>query len=264
MFHVCCRKEHLMSEKYERLINRQFGSTAQAYVASAVHANGKDLEWVAKRAQETAPVRALDMGTGGGHTAYAAAAYATTVTASDLLPDMVEAVSHEAAKRGIANLETQIAAAEDLPFPDAHFDFLTCRFSTHHWQNAQAGLSEARRVLAKGSPALFIDLVAPQGFAAADTHLQAVELLRDPSHVRDYALREWASMLDRAGFHICTCNLIRLRMDFASWTARMQTPAAQVAAIRILQQSCSEDVAAALEIEDDGSFTVSVAMIEAI
>ncbi|MXP24769.1 methyltransferase domain-containing protein [Altererythrobacter indicus] len=252
-----------MSEKYEQLVNRQFGSTAQAYVASTVHASGKDLEWVAKRAQETAPARALDMGTGGGHTAYTAAAYAKTVTASDLLPDMLEAVSCEAARRGIENLETQIAAAEDLPFPDAHFNFLTCRFSTHHWQNAQAGLCEARRVLAKGSPALFIDVIAPQGSAAADTHLQTLELLRDPSHVRDYALREWTSMLDRAGFHIRSCDVIRLRMDFTSWTARMQTPAAQIAAIRTVQQSCSEDVVTALEIEDNGSFTVDVAMIEA-
>jgi len=52
-------------------------------------------------------------------------------------------------------------------------------------------LREARRVLKPGGRAVFMDAISP-GPALLDTYLQAVELLRDPSHLRDYSLAEWS------------------------------------------------------------------------
>ena len=52
-------------------------------------------------------------------------------------------------------------------------------------------------MLAPGGSAILVDGAAPE-LRAADTHLQAVELLRDPSHVRDYSRREWLAMLTEA------------------------------------------------------------------
>lgn len=40
-----------------------------------------------------------------------------------------------------------------------------------------------------GATTVFIDVVSPE-HAVFDTHLQTVELLRDPSHVRDYTVSE--------------------------------------------------------------------------
>ncbi|RKF19203.1 class I SAM-dependent methyltransferase [Altericroceibacterium spongiae] len=253
-----------MNMKHTDLIHRQFGSTANAYVTSSVHASGADLDWIAERAHQCRPARALDLGTGGGHVAYALAAHADRVMASDLSPDMLEEVAAEAGRRGIDNIDRTAAPAEKLPFTDEAFDFLTCRFSTHHWQNAQAGLTEARRVLTNGAPALFVDICAPQTSAAADTHLQAVELLRDPSHIRDYTPYEWLNMLGRAGFSVRSFTTARLRMDFTTWTARMQTPDTHIAAIRALQSCASSDVTSLFAIEEDGSFTIDMVLIEAV
>lgn len=252
-----------MTNHYTQQIQRQFGPTAGAYVSSAVHANGEDLAHIAARAAETRPARALDLGAGGGHVSYAIAPHAGQVIACDLLPDMLDAVSAEATKRGHANIETRAAAAEALPFPDDHFDFLACRFSTHHWRDADAGLREARRVLTNGAPAIFVDVIAPAD-AAGDVHLQAVELLRDPSHIRDYAVAEWLAKLGRTGFAVQNLTTARLRMDFAAWTQRMRTPAPQIAAIRALQAAASPEIAAHFAIEPDGSFTIDTIMIEVI
>ena len=57
--------------------------------------------------------------------------HAGEVIAADLLDEMLAAVAATARDRGIANIETCAAPAEQLPFADAWFDFLACRFSAH-------------------------------------------------------------------------------------------------------------------------------------
>lgn len=251
-----------MTTQHDSLIQRQFGHGARDYVTSAVHAEGADLQRIAAIAAAQAPSQALDLGCGGGHVSYAIAAQASRVTACDLSSEMLAAVAAEAARRGIGNIETRRAAAEALPFADASFDFLACRFSAHHWRDVAAGLSEARRVLRPGATAVFADVIAPP-MAAADTHLQAVELLRDASHGRDYSQAEWLAMLERAGFTVRAVTPARLRMEFASWTARMRTPAPLAQAIRGVQAVASSEVASHFAIEADGSFTLDTVLIEA-
>ena len=251
-----------MTDRHETLVRRQFGSTSEAYVSSTVHALGEDLAAIAARAAAIRPECALDLGTGGGHVAYAMAPYARRVTACDLSVEMLAAVHAEATSRAIKNIATSEAAAEALPFADDAFDFLACRFSTHHWRDPRGGLHEARRVLASGAPALFADVIAPPS-PAADTHLQAVELLRDPSHVRDHSVAQWLAMLELAGFTATSVVTSRLRMDFTDWTARMRTPPERIAAIRALQSIASSDVSWHFAIEPDGSFTIDTVLIEA-
>lgn len=252
-----------MKHDRDLLTARQFGAHAQAYVQSAVHSGGADLEALAASAAQAAPHRALDLGTGGGHVAYVLARVARAVTAVDLSPDMLAAIAGEARRRGLHNIETIEARAENLPFPDAHFDFCASRFSAHHWRDARAGLNEARRVLRAGTPGVFIDVVAPEA-PAFDTFLQAIELLRDISHVRDYALAEWRALLSQAGFAVRAEASWRLRMDFVDWTGRMGTPAALAQAIRMLQKQADDETRAFFAIEEDGSFLLDVALFEAV
>jgi hypothetical protein len=48
----------------------------------------------------------------------------------------------------------------------------------------------------------------------------------------------------------------RLRLEFASWVARMQTPEVHQQAIRSLQKHMSNDVSQHFELAEDGSFTL--------
>lgn len=252
-----------MPKHHDGVVEAQFGPRAQAYVDSAVHAQGADLDALSAMAADRKPRRALDLGTGGGHVAYALSPHAGQVTAADLSAEMLAAVAAKAREKGLANIATVETAAERLPFADAEFDFLACRFSAHHWRDFDAGLRQARRVLKTGAAAVFIDACSP-GPALFDTHLQAVELLRDTSHVRDYSLGEWAAALSRAGFGIASCRSWRLRMDFPTWIARMRTPADNIKAIRALQAAASAETKAHFAIEDDGSFLLDTMMIEAV
>jgi hypothetical protein len=116
-----------------------------------------------------------------------------------------------------------------------------------------------RRVAKPGGWLLMIDLlggVTP----LADTHLQAMELLRDTSHVRDYTAMQWRQMLAGAGFDLVEERSWPVRLEFDSWVQRMRTPVESVNAIRTLQRGAPQEVHDALTMEADGSFTPHVGL----
>jgi SAM-dependent methyltransferase len=246
----------------EALAAAQFGAQAGAYLTSAVHAQGADLAALAALAAGQAGARVLDLGCGGGHVAYAVAPHVGEVVAYDLSAGMLEVVAAAARERGLGNLRTVQGPAERLPFADASFDLVLSRYSAHHWRDFAAGLREAARVVRPGGRAGFVDAVSAGG-PACDTFLQAVELLRDTSHVRDRTRAEWEAALADAGLLAGATTAFRVRLDFATWVARMRTPAPLVAAIRALQDAATDTVRQHFAIEPDGSFMLDVALFAA-
>ena len=251
-----------MTQSHSDIVSERFGSVAAAYVGSAVHSRGADLDALEARVERLKPARALDLGCGGGHVAYLMARHAAAVTACDLSEQMLAAVRANAAEKGIKNITTVPAAAQSMPFADGEFDFLACRFSAHHWSDFEGGLREARRVLRPGTAAEFIDVYSP-GPPLLDTYLQALELLRDPSHVRNQTAAEWTAALGRSGFRVMALHTWRLRMEFGSWIARTGTSELHAQAIKSLQAAASSEVRRHFAIEADGSFHLDVLSIEA-
>lgn len=249
-----------MSDTQNSFTADHYAPRAQAYVDSRDHSHGADLDEMEDHIRGAGLGRVLDLGCGGGHVSYRAAPHVGTVVACDVTPAMLEAVARTAAARGLDNVETRQAAAEALPFADAEFDAVLCRFTAHHWADVEPGLREARRVLKPGGLAVFMDVVAPPD-RAADTHLQTVELLRDASHVRDYSLAEWLAMLSRAGFAVERATRRKLRMVFPTWIARTAVPPATAAVIRSVQDGASAAVRAHFAIGDDGSFDLDTATL---
>ncbi|WP_158813782.1 class I SAM-dependent methyltransferase [Methylocapsa sp. S129] len=240
-----------------------YAPRAEAYVSSAVHSAGADLDQIEAFVTGQADARALDLGCGGGHVSYRAAPHVREVVACDLTPAMLAQVKRTASERGLRNIVVQQAAAERLPFEDGAFDIVMCRYSAHHWNNMEAGLREARRVLKSGGRAIFADAVAP-AHPLLDTHLQTIELLRDPSHVRNYSAAEWLAALARSGFRATGLTARKVRLEFAVWTERTKTPELYVKAIRSLQAQASAPVRDHFAISEDGSFELDTLAIEAV
>jgi ubiquinone/menaquinone biosynthesis C-methylase UbiE len=251
-----------MSQTQHAFVAETYAPRAADYVTSVVHAAGADLDQVEGLVRGAKDARVLDLGCGGGHVSYKAAPHVREVVACDLTADMLAQVAREAEARGLANIVTRQAPAEALPFDTGEFDIVLCRFTVHHWNDAEAGLREARRVLKPGGRAVFIDVVAP-AHPLLDTHLQTIELLRDLSHVRDYTVAEWMAALSRSGFAATGLTPRRLRMDFPTWCARTRTAPVYEGALRALQGAASAPVRAHFEIEPDGSFMLDTVTIEA-
>lgn len=252
----------MQTASHNSVVLDQYTTRASAYVNSAVHAAGQDLDLIAQLLANQRGAVALDVGCGGGHLTYRLAPLVSQVVACDLAESMLAAVAEQAGLRGLPNIATREAAAESLPFEVATFDVVATRFSAHHWHAFAEGIAEMARVLKPGGLALMSDVVSP-GVSLLDTWLQTLELLRDPSHVRDASTAEWDAALAAAGLAIERIEHLRLRLDFATWVARMDTPEPQVTAIRMLQARAASAVKDYFEMEEDSSFTVDTALFVA-
>lgn len=252
----------MQGRSHDAVVSDQFSPQAQAYLASAVHARGEDLEQLARMVGDRPEALALDLGCGGGHASFLLAPRVRKVVAYDLSEAMVETARAEAVRRGLGNLEVRRGSTESLACPDAAFDLVVTRHSAHHWQDVRAGLREARRVLKPGGMAVIMDVVTPDS-PLLETWLQSLELLRDPSHVRNHSVEAWREMLAVAGFGPVTTSRFRLRLEFSSWIGRMNTPEVHVQAIRSLQGRAGADIVRHFEMEADGSFTLDTMLMAA-
>jgi ubiquinone/menaquinone biosynthesis C-methylase UbiE len=247
---------------HDVLVAQQFGATARAYLESVTHATGEDLGMLGQAVAATPRAVVLDLGCGAGHASFAVASHAASVTAYDLTAQMLAVVQREASARGLKNIATVQGMAEVLPFPDEHFDFVVSRYSAHHWHDVPAALREVRRVLKPGGHALMIDTAGGET-PLLDTHLQAVEILRDPSHIRNYSTQEWLALFREAGFTASLRQQWPVALEFAGWTGRQRTAPERVAAIHALWNAAPDEVRSSFEVQPDGSFTLQKILIGA-
>ncbi|MEZ4868057.1 MAG: methyltransferase domain-containing protein [Caldilineaceae bacterium] len=244
-------------------VQQQFGQVAANYSTSTVHAQGRDLEAMLRAVQLTGDETVLDAGCGAGHTALAFAPQVKGVTAVDFTTTMLEQGRRLAAERSLHNVEFRPGDVEQLPFADASFDLVVSRYSAHHWPHPGQALREFRRVLRPGGALILDDIVSYDDYIC-DTYLQTIEVLRDPSHVRDHTVHQWLDLMAAAGF---TQTEVVYRggvwIDFAAWIQRMATPSANAAMIRTLFDGAPQEFKEALQIEANHNFTFAGAVLRA-
>src|SRR5690606_25947132 len=190
-------KEKAMQTDHSETVQAQFDSQAQAYLQSAVHAGGPDLLRAGELISQSIPAasgRFLDVGCGAGHLSFAVAGALASVVAVDPSPNMLATVQRAANEKGLANIQTVQAGAESMPFDDDQFCVVASRYSAHHWLKLPEALKEMHRVVKPGGYLLMIDVEGDEN-PLVDTYLQAIEVLRDRSHIRDRSPSEWERLI---------------------------------------------------------------------
>ena len=115
---------------------------------------------IAEAARESGEVNAaLDVGCGTGQLLRRMATRYpdTELLGVDPAPGMVRQAQAASDRR----IEFRNAAAEKLPFADAHFDVVLTTLSFHHWADQRQGLHEVRRVLRDGGLFVLTDALGP-------------------------------------------------------------------------------------------------------
>lgn len=203
------------------IVKQQYGAHAQGYVTSVVHAQGESLKRLVELIQPQKDWRALDVSTGGGHTALAFAPFVREMIVSDLTPEMLAAAEKFIRGKGISNVEFKIADAENLPFDDSEFDLVTNRIALHHYPDAPKAIQEMARVLKPGGVLGFTDNTVPPDKQTAGA-INHFEKLRDPSHNWCYPVERLQKYFQEAGLQIAhvEANAVK-EMEFEAWANRM-------------------------------------------
>jgi SAM-dependent methyltransferase len=93
--------------------------------------------------------RVLDVAGGSGNTALAAARRGADVTCTDYVPALLEHARERADAERLP-LRTEVADAQQLPFPDGSFDVVTSTFGAMFAPDQEATAGELLRVLRPG------------------------------------------------------------------------------------------------------------------
>jgi SAM-dependent methyltransferase len=174
---------------------------AEAYRTSAIHSSGEDLDLVVEWCAPADGVTVLDVATGGGHVARRLRELGATVVTVDPAPGMQADTT---------------APAEDLPFADATFDAVACRLAAHHFADVRKAVAEMARVARDRV------VVCDNTFVSLSS--EEADRLRDPSHVRNYAVPEWHSFYELAGLRVSDERLMQRPLEIEPWLERAGTP----------------------------------------
>ena len=193
----------------------------------------------------------LDVATGTGFTALAFAPLVQSVVGLDVSPGMLKQAEQYAQERGIANAAFQEGPAEALPFADQSFDLVTCRIAPHHFLDVQKFLAETARVLKPGGSFVLADTTVPDNSPEADAWQNGLEVVRDPSHVRNYTPGEWRHMAEAAGLTVTECrtNGGGITIPLSDWLTRAGCTPEQSAEVRRRFAEAPQSAREAFQIE---------------
>ncbi len=159
----------------------------------------------------------LDVACGPGLVVCAFARVVAHATGIDITPAMLDRARRLQAEKGLTNVSWKLGDVMSLPFPDASFSIVTSRFAFHHILDPFAVMGEMKRVCKPGGKIVVADSAPAADKADA---FNAVEKLRDPSHVRALPLAELRGLFTRHGLPEPRHTPYRLESDLESLLAR--------------------------------------------
>lgn len=168
--------------------------------------------------------RILDVACGPGIITAALAETAGVVVGIDVTPEMLKKARQRSACLSRTNVCFVQGDAARLPFASAAFDAVFTRLSVHHFLKPVAPIAEMVRVLRPGGVFVLADIVSSEDHHESELH-NAIEILRDPSHVRMLPLSTLRSLLTGSGLAIEDHTVWDRPREFTEWLAIANDPA---------------------------------------
>ncbi len=159
---------------------------------------------------------ALDVATGGGHTALYLARQGWSVTLGDIAPRMLVNAQRLLAESSFT-ADAKLFPAEAMPFDDGSFDLVTSRVAPHHFSSPSKFVFEVARVLRPQGHFLLIDSSVPDKDTETEAWLHQVEKWRDPSHGRFLSPGAWEKLIRDAGMRVVRSELHPLKQPDLQW-----------------------------------------------
>jgi ubiquinone/menaquinone biosynthesis C-methylase UbiE len=184
--------------KHREQILDQFTRQAVPFSSAPAIRNQEALDRIVELAGADPEDRVLDVACGPGLLVCAFARVVRHATGIDLTPAMLEQARELQRQQGLENVTWRQGDVLPLPYEDGKFSIVSARFAFHHFLDPLAVLKEMRRVCRAGGRIIGADSAPARGKADA---FNAMERLRDPSHVRAMPVEELREMFVGAGLN---------------------------------------------------------------
>jgi ubiquinone/menaquinone biosynthesis C-methylase UbiE len=238
-------------EQHQNQIRQEFTRQADAMTASAVFTDADILDRIREAAGLTRQSRVLDVACGPGIVAEALARHAGVVVAVDLTPTMLARAQSRCAAAGLTNVYCALNAAETLPFADNTFDVVVNRSAIHHFPAPAVALAEMARVTRPSGRVVISDVVASEEPEEADLH-NALEILRDPSHVRMMPQSELIGILHDNGLDVTSSMTWTNQREFTEWLRITNAPEREAALRPVMSALAKAGRQAGINLRHDG------------
>jgi ubiquinone/menaquinone biosynthesis C-methylase UbiE len=176
----------------------QFTRQAAEFAASPVHHNQAALDLLVEAAGPKPADMSLDVACGPGSVVVTFARRVRQATGLDATEAMLIEARKLAAAERAANVAWHRGDAYALPFADAAFDIVSCRYAFHHMLEPARALGEMIRVCRPGGRIVVCDALASDDPAKAAA-LNRMERHRDPSTAEFRPLAFYLGLFRDAG-----------------------------------------------------------------
>lgn len=198
----------------------------------------------------------LDIASGTGEPGLSIAALMPKgrVVLTDLAEAMLAAASAKAEEQALGNVEVRVCGVDDLPFKDASFDTVSCRFGFMFFPDIRGAVSEIVRVLRPSGRVAAAVWAEPAGNAWATTPMVAISAEVElpppnpdaPGMFRCAAPEAIGSVFRDAGLHDVTETDVRGSLELESgddyWTIITEVTAPVVAVLASVDEETRERI----------------------
>ena len=204
----------MTDESHKKIIKEEFAKQSSTLESSNIFTDSEITEKIKKALDVKNQMTILDLGCGPGILTSCIAPFSKIIVGFDLTPEMTTKAKVRCSTS--KNAVFLIGDAECLPFKNDSFDRIVTRLTLHHFINVEKVLSEMYRVLKVGGKAIILDIVSSEKKDEAEIH-NALEKIRDPSHVKMLPKSELLSLTKNSGFTILSEDAWVKQRYFDEW-----------------------------------------------
>jgi ubiquinone/menaquinone biosynthesis C-methylase UbiE len=232
-------------------MQEEFARQASAMVSAPAFRQEQTLRHIYDSVRAMPAGRVLEVACGPGLVAEAIASLVTELVCIDATPEMLELARARLQKAGHTNVTFYATFAESLPFEDDAFDLVVTRLSFHHFKDIQCVLSEIYRVLRPQGRLVVADIISSADEEESRLH-NALERLRDPSHICMFSKGQLLSALRVGGFNPLSSVIWEQRRSFREWAAIVSMPGRAEPLLEVMRVLSRAGLQAGVHLQESG------------
>ena len=236
---------------HQRQIKEEFSRQANTFSNAAALTDSGVVDRIRSAAGLGDKLRVLDVGCGPGIVTEALAGDGHEVIALDLTPEMVRSARQRCQESGFFNVHYVIGQAEYLPFEEAAFDAVITRLTIHHFTNPGVVCSDMARITRSSGRLIVVDIVSSENADESELH-NALEKLRDPSHVSMISGIAMKDLVETTGLKIIQEDQWTMEREFGEWMQIVNSRARAEPLYIVMSSLAKAGIEAGIDIKFDG------------